>query len=125
MNRGPALHGRGAAVTQPVGRAQEPGPVQMTKALGRFVDEGLAVQFEDARSAGTLGFPTRLTALTNRPYRQVPDSRFTRHNGLYVLHIQALPDIGLPYGRYPRLLLAGSPRGPCGPAPAISSSAMA
>lgn len=87
-------------------RAQDRRPVQTTKALRRFVDKGLAIQFEDPRDAGALGFLTRLTALTNLPYRQVPDSRFTRHNGPYVLHIQAIPDIGLPYGRYPRLLLA-------------------
>lgn len=93
-------------MTQPIRPAQSRGPVQITKALRRFVDEGLAIQFEDARSAGSLGFLTRLTALTNLPYRQIPDSRFTRHNGPYVLHIQALPDIGLPFGRYPRLLLA-------------------
>lgn len=103
MNRDPAPDGRHAAVTQPDDRAEDRGPVQITKALRRFVNDA---QLEDARSAGALGFLTRLTALTNLPYRQIPDSRFTRHNGPYVLHIQALPDIGLPYGRYPRLLLA-------------------
>lgn len=96
----------GGAVTQRVDRAQGRGPAQISKALRRFVDEGWAIQVEEAQTAGTLGFLTRLTALTNLPYRQVADSRFTRHNGPYVLHIQALPDIGLPYGRYPRLLLA-------------------
>lgn len=106
MNRGPTLRGVGGGVSRRVDRAEDRGPVQITKSLRRFVNEGLAVQFEDARSGGTLGFLTRLTALTNLPYRQVPDSRFTRHNGPYVLHIQAIPDIGLPYGRYPRLLLA-------------------
>lgn len=93
-------------MTRAVEDSQVSKPTRITKAVQRFVDEGLAIQFEDARSAGTLGFLTRLTALTNLPYRQVPDSRFTRRNGPYVLHIQALPDIGLPYGRYPRLLLA-------------------
>jgi hypothetical protein len=93
-------------VTPPIDRARHRGPVHITKALRRFVDEGLAIQLEDARSAGTLGFLTRLTALTHLPYRQLPDSRFTRRNGPYVLHIQAVPDLGLPYGRYPRLLLA-------------------
>lgn len=93
-------------MTPPNGRGRNREPVHITKALRRFVGEGLAIQSEDPRTAGTLGFLTRLTALTHLPYRQVPDSRFTRRNGPYVLHIQALPDLGLPYGRYPRLLLA-------------------
>lgn len=92
-------------MSPPARRGRNREPVRITKALRRFVDEGLAIQSEDARTAGTLGFLTRLTALTHLPYRQVPDSRFTRRNGPYVLHIQALPDLGLPYGRYPRLLL--------------------
>jgi hypothetical protein len=112
-------------VTQPDDRAEDRGPVQITKALRRFVDEGLAVQFEDARSAGSLGFLTRLTALTNLPYRQIPDSRFTRHNGPYVLHIQALPDIGLPYGPIRDSCWPGSPRRRCARAHAAWISATA
>ena len=79
-------------MTRRIDRAHDRVPAPVTETLQRFVDEGLAIQFEDTRSAGALGFLTRLTALTNLPYRRVPDSRFTRHNGPYVLHIQALPE---------------------------------
>lgn len=40
------------------------------------------------------------------PYRAQPNCAYTRHNGLFSLSIMAPPNVGLPYGSYPRLLLS-------------------
>lgn len=58
-----------------------------------------------AREAGELGFVPRALVQTNLPYRSVPGETFSRRAGHQRLHLQAPPGVGLPYGRYPRLLV--------------------
>ena len=60
----------------------------------------------DARSAGTLGFMPRLFVLTTLPHRRPESHRFERFNGRYSLGLDARLSVGLPYGIYPRLILA-------------------
>ena len=65
----------------------------------------LAIEGEDAASAGALGFMARELVKVGLPHREPADSSFVRRNGDLIFSIAAHPDVGLPYGRYPRLLL--------------------
>jgi len=58
------------------------------------------------REAGSLAFFPRPFVQASLPYRQVRGHAFERRAGHLRLRIEAPEDIGLPYGRYPRLLLA-------------------
>lgn len=56
--------------------------------------------------ADDLAFLARIVVQASFPYRDPGDCTFVRRNGDYTLTLQAPPDVGLPYGRYPRLVLA-------------------
>lgn len=52
-----------------------------------------------------VGFTTRLLVATTLPHSKPADNEFTRSSGFYDLCLLAPRRIGLPYGRYPRLIL--------------------
>ncbi len=59
-----------------------------------------------ALEAGALGFMPRLLVLTTLPHRRPESHYFERVNGRHTLRMTAHRRVGLPYGSYPRLLLA-------------------
>jgi hypothetical protein len=80
-----------------------------------LVEEALALEAEEARQAGRLGYMARVFALTSMPYRDPGDLRaWVRHNGHLTLKL--IPDYqedadgelrpAYPYGTIPRLLMA-------------------
>jgi hypothetical protein len=72
----------------------------------RFAERCREIEAEGAREAGELGFAARPLVQAHLPYRPVPGVAYTRRSGPLRLHLLAPPEIGLPYGRYPRLFLA-------------------
>ncbi|MCZ2134623.1 MAG: hypothetical protein LC098_04220 [Burkholderiales bacterium] len=70
------------------------------------IETQLAIDAEDARSAGTIGYMTRALVLATLPYKDPKADAFTRVNGNFKLRILAGYDGGIPYGIYPRLLLS-------------------
>ena len=66
----------------------------------------LSLESVDALSAGALGFMPRLLVLTTLPHRRPESHRFERVNGRISLGLSAPRRVGLPFGSYPRLLLA-------------------
>lgn len=72
----------------------------------RLVEESLAIEAEDARSAGALGFLSRVLVQATLPHSRPKNHEFERVNGRLTLHMYAPPSVGLPYGSYPRLVLA-------------------
>ncbi|WP_426197202.1 replication protein RepA [Massilia sp. DWR3-1-1] len=70
-----------------------------------LIETHLAIEAEDAKSAGTLGFMTRSLAIATLPHRSVNDFRFVRKNGDFTLTMMTAHPQGLPYGTIPRLLL--------------------
>ena len=66
----------------------------------------LSLESVDALSAGALGFMPRILVLTTLPHRQPKSYRFERFNGRHTLRMTAPRRVGLPYGSYPRLILA-------------------
>lgn len=68
--------------------------------------EAWAIESEEARQVGQLTFLAKLLVQCTLPHRE-PDSQqeYERSNGFYKLSITAPSGIGIPWGRYPRLLL--------------------
>lgn len=72
--------------------------------IREVIETGLAIEREDARSAGSLGFMTRALVSASMPYKDPKTKFFERKNG--DLTLTMLSPKGVPYGRYPRLLLS-------------------
>jgi len=70
-----------------------------------LIEAHLAIEAQDAKSAGTLGFMTRSLAIATLPHRKTEDFRFVRRNGDFTLTMMTAHPKGLPYGTLPRLLL--------------------
>ncbi len=71
-----------------------------------LIAQALAIEDEQARDAGALGFMARAMVQATLPHRKVEGTEFERRNGNYTLSLLAPSKIGLPYGSIPRLLLA-------------------
>jgi hypothetical protein len=61
--------------------------------------------FPELPADSPIGFTTRLLVATTLPHSQPDDNEFTRNSGLYDLCLLAPRRVGLPFGRYPRLML--------------------
>jgi hypothetical protein len=72
----------------------------------RFIEQALAIQDVDPRDARSLGYTARILTIATLPHRAQPGDYYERTNGGYRLVVQSVPGVGLPYGSYPRLLLA-------------------
>lgn len=70
------------------------------------IEARLAIESEDAKSAGTLGFMTRALVIATMPYKDPKVDAFTRTNGDFKLRILAGYEGGIPFGIYPRLLMS-------------------
>lgn len=76
------------------------------KNLDKFITEVLAIEAEEAKEAGALGYMARALVQATMPHRATEANEFTRSNGAFTLSILAPAKIGLPYGSIPRLLIA-------------------
>src|SRR5271157_3167291 len=76
------------------------------KDLNQIITETLAIEAEDAKKAGALGYMARALVQATLPHKATHDNEFTRENGLFSLTILAPRKFGLPYGSIPRLLLS-------------------
>ena len=76
------------------------------KNLDKLVREALAIEEEGAREAGALGYYARILVQATMPHSRISEPFFNRRNGAFSLTMLANPNVGLPYGTKPRLLLA-------------------
>ena len=74
--------------------------------LTHLIHEALAIEAQEAKKVGALGYMARVLVQATLPHRKVEGDVFKRKNGAFSLAIMAHPEMGLPYGSYPRLLLA-------------------
>lgn len=75
--------------------------------LGYLEDQALAESpAPDLSQEIELGFVTSAMVFAALPHKAVKDHIFKRKSGDTTLTVMNDPDIGIPYGRYPRLLLA-------------------
>lgn len=79
---------------------------ELTRHDARFLEQAVAIQDVDPRDAHCLGYTARILTIATLPHRSQPGDVYERTNGGYRLVVQALPGAGLPFGSYPRLLLA-------------------
>ena len=81
---------------------------QSNKPIPNYVrkvfDAHFAIETEDAKSAGAIGYMTRALVLATLPYKDPKKDSFTRINGDFKLRIVAGYEGGIPFGIYPRLL---------------------
>ncbi len=78
----------------------------MSNQIDRLITEALAIEAEEAKEAGALGYMARALVQATIPHRSTTETTFTRHNGHYTFTMLANPQAGLPYGTVPRLMLA-------------------
>lgn len=78
----------------------------MPEWVREVIDAHMAIEQEDARSAGALGFMARALVIATMPYKDPKTDAFTRSNGDFKLRIVAGYEGGIPYGIYPRLLMS-------------------
>lgn len=76
------------------------------KDLSKVITEALAIEVEDARKAGQLGYMARALIQATLPHKAPEGNEFHRENGFLSMTILAPSRIGLPYGSIPRLLLS-------------------
>ena len=74
--------------------------------IDKFIGQALAIEAEEARKAGALGYMARALTQATLPHKATKECVFQRKNGDFSLAMMAHPDVGLPYGSYPRLLLS-------------------
>jgi hypothetical protein len=74
--------------------------------IDSLITQALAIEDEEAKQAGALGFMARAMVQATLPHRKVEGNEFERKNGNFTLTLQAPSKVGLPYGTVPRLLLA-------------------
>ncbi|MEA9749388.1 replication protein RepA [Xanthomonas campestris pv. raphani] len=72
----------------------------------KFIAEAVAIEAEAAQEAGMLGFMARVLVQATMPHSKPDSNEYSRKNGTLQVSIMAPSQIGLPYGSYPRLLLA-------------------
>ncbi|SEP43377.1 replication protein RepA [Nitrosovibrio sp. Nv6] len=70
------------------------------------IETHFAIEAEDAKSAGSLGFMARALVIATMPYKDPKADVFRRENGDFRLRIVAGYEGGVPFGIYPRLLMS-------------------
>jgi len=74
--------------------------------IDRLITDALAIEQDSAKDAGTLGYMARAMVQATMPHKNSKETTHKRRNGDYHLTMMSDPDIGLPYGSAPRLMLA-------------------
>lgn len=79
---------------------------EIPKHVRELIEAHLAIEQEEAKAAGALGFMARAFTIATMPHRDPKTPIFERVNGDLSFMMMARPKIGLPYGSIPRLLVA-------------------
>lgn len=75
--------------------------------VNELIAESLAIEAEEAKKAGTLGYMARALVQATLPHSKTEGDVFRRSNGAFRLAILTDSEvIGLPYGSIPRLIIA-------------------
>lgn len=81
-------------------------PARLHRRVDHLTAAYLAMESEDARSAGTLGYMARSVVQATLPHTDPKDSYFERTNGIITMSVMGRPQVGIPYGSMPRIILA-------------------
>lgn len=75
------------------------------KKINELISAALAIETEEAKEAGKIGYMARSLVQATMPHRKTEEYEFKRTNGVFSLSMLAPSDVGLPYGSIPRVLL--------------------
>lgn len=81
-------------------------PSNVPSWVREVIETHLAIEREDAKDAGALGFMSRALVIASMPYKDPKADSFVRQNGDFKLRILAGYEGGIPFGIYPRLLMS-------------------
>ncbi len=76
------------------------------KRINKLVSKFLAIEAESAKEAKMLSYMARSMVIATLPHSRPKDNIFQRKNGDFILTMTGNPNLGLPYGSYPRLIMA-------------------
>jgi hypothetical protein len=76
------------------------------KNLDKLITDALAIEAQDAKEAGALGYMARALVQATLPHSKPDGNEFERRNGAFTLVMLAPSKVGLPYGVIPRLMMA-------------------
>jgi hypothetical protein len=76
------------------------------KNINDLISESFAIEAQDAKEAGALGYMCRSLVQATLPHKKAKGNEFIRKNGSFTLSLYAPGDVGLPFGSIPRLLIA-------------------
>jgi hypothetical protein len=76
------------------------------KNLDKLITDALAIEAEEAKAAGALGYMARALTQATMPHAATEETEFVRRNGAFTLTMFSRKGVGLPYGSVPRLLMA-------------------
>lgn len=71
-----------------------------------LVRDAIAIEREDAKSVGSIGYMARVLTQCTIPHRNPKTRFYKRTNGNLTITIADVNEVGMPYGSIPRLLLA-------------------
>jgi hypothetical protein len=74
--------------------------------LDQLITDALAIEAQDAKEAGALGYMARALVQATLPHSKPDSNEFERRNGAFTLVMLAPSKVGLPYGVIPRLMMA-------------------
>jgi hypothetical protein len=77
-----------------------------SKNLDKLITDALAIEAQDAKEAGALGYMARALVQATLPHSKPDSNEFERRNGAFTLVMLAPSKVGLPYGVIPRLMMA-------------------
>ena len=61
--------------------------------ISKLITEALAIEAEEAKQAGAVGFMARALTQATMPHKATPGNEFTRRNGLFTLRIKPVKKI--------------------------------
>ena len=96
------LPGTGRSARAPTRKATRASPAKVAD----LIATALAIQEQDAAEAGQIGYMARAMIWASMPHKKVEGAHYKRDNGLASITMLVDPDIGLPYGKLPRLIAA-------------------
>ncbi len=76
------------------------------KRINDFISTAFAIEAQEAKEAGALGYMARSLVQATLPHKQAKGNEFSRTNGAFTLSLMAPSRIGLPYGSIPRILIS-------------------
>ena len=102
----PAPATKAGEVGSPPALAEDEKQVELTKRQRMLIDEAMALEMDQAKSAGATGYYARFLVQATLPHTDPKTNYFERGTDKLTLSITAHPKHGCPYGGLPRLLLA-------------------